>query len=75
MDQSDAPHPARGDLHVGDLTGHANHKGKIGEIKVIRRPIAGEYQSAGIPIHAGLVAIAMKGVGVTKTVDRLKQRP
>ena len=75
MDQSDAAHAARGDLHVRHLTGHADHKRKIGEIKIIRRPISRENQTAGMLLHARLVAIAIKRVGVTETVDRLNQRP
>ena len=61
--------------HVPDLAGHANHKGKIGEIKIIRRLISREDQAAGILLHARFAAIAIERVGVTKTVDRLKQRP
>ena len=67
MEQRDAAHSARGDLHVRHLTGHSDHKRKIRKIKVIRRMIARENQSAGMPIHARFVAIAVKRVRITQT--------
>src|SRR5262249_10341729 len=75
VEQSDAAHAARGDLHVRHLTGHADHKRKISKIKVIRRPITWENQSAGMPIHARLVAITVKRMRIPQTITRMNQGP
>ena len=75
MDQSDASHPARRDLHVRHLTGHPDNKRKICEIKVVWRPITGENETAGMLLHARLVAVAVIRVRITQTVHRIKQCP
>ena len=75
MDQSDAPHATLGDLHVGDLAGHANYKGKVGEIKIVRRPVPREYQTAGMLMHAWFIDVVIIRVCVPQTVDRITQRP
>ena len=78
VDQSEAAHPARGDLHVRHLSGHPDHKRKVGEIKIIRRPIrpiAREDQTTGMVVHARHVAVAIKRMGIPQTEYRMNQRP
>src|SRR4030095_6534973 len=70
VDQSQTAHAARGDLHVRYLAGHADHKREVGEIKIIRRPITGKDQTASMLMHARLVAVAIKRVGITQPKDR-----
>src|SRR5215831_12219413 len=75
VEQSDPAHTTRGDLHVRHLAGHSDHKRKICKIKVIRRPITGENETAGMLLHTRLVAVAVIRVCVTQTVYRMKQSP
>ena len=75
MDQRQAAHAARGDLHVGDLAGHTDNKGKIGEVKIIQRPITWKNQTASMSMHFRFAAVAIKRMRVSKTEDSMNQGP
>ena len=48
VQEGQAPHSAGCDLHVRDLTGHADDKGVVGKIKIIGRTITRENQTASM---------------------------
>src|SRR5476649_951738 len=45
--EGQAAHEAAGDLHVGDLAGHADDKGEIEEVPVVAVLLAGKGEAAG----------------------------
>src|SRR5436305_1792546 len=73
VEQRYSPHPFCRDLHVGHLTGHADHERKVGEIKVVWILVTGKVQS----LVRGLVAItvAIIQVRVMQAVDGVKKEP
>ena len=75
MGQGEPAHASRGDLHIRHLTGHPDHKRKIGEIKIPRRPITGKKQAAGMLMRAQFIAVAIKRVSIPQTENRMNQHP
>ena len=75
MHERNAAHAARCYLNIGDLAGHANDKGKVGKIKVIRGVFAGKNKTASVPIPAWLIIVSVKNVSVTQTEDSLHNTP
>ena len=77
MNQGKAANTGRGNLNIGNLEGHAQHEGEIGEVEVIWQGSAGEVEPSlvlsmrvSIPVGIGIIQVR-----ITKCKNRVNQAP
>ena len=60
MEQRELTNAARCDLHIRDLTGHADHKREIGKIEIIGQTPTWKFETAGVLMICRITAVAIK---------------
>src|SRR5216683_2375674 len=74
--ESQAAHDATGDLHVGDLAGHADDEGEIEKVPVVGILLAGEAKAARHPrAVAGIVGVAVEAVRIMDGKKQVGESP
>lgn len=75
MEQRELTNAARCDLHIRDLTGHADDEREIGKIEIIGQPFARKIEAASVLMIRRIIAVAIKSVRVMQTKNGVGERP